>query len=291
MIALRVAVAAGLLAITACGGDQVGVPVEDTAAPSTSASSGTPTSSEAPSGAHPDPWAPAAPNAATAEPAVPVDTSTVTSPDDTDDGGLSVYAPPPGRYLYDATGTIETSGIGGGTEPVPPTSTDDVTVAQEPATMRMVVITRDEGRDSVQEAVIAVTAADARLVRLSHRSGKVGVDYSVNPDPPVVLVRLPYRVGDTWEVAWSDPTSGVSGVGTATVSRRETVATPAGSFETFVVTVTQRLRGTVTGTLTVTSWIDPHTGVQPKQHLVTDLHDATGGSRTDTVRTLRRLPG
>ena len=198
-----------------------------------------------------------------------------------------VYAPPPGRYIYDVSGTIEPTGVTTTKEQAPLTSTDDIRVSDEPAAMRMTVITRDEGQDSSQEIVVAVTATEARLVRLSYRK-KTGLDYSVNPDPPAMLARIPYSTGDTWEIAWNDPGTGISGVGTGTVERHETITTPAGSFDTVVLTVTQRLRGTVTGTLTVTSWIDPATGVQPRQHVVTDLQDATGASRSDTTRTLRK---
>lgn len=199
----------------------------------------------------------------------------------------STYVPPPGTYLYDTVGHIETTGPGGGSEPVPPTSTDQVTITAGQSSTRVTIVTRDEGRDSSQEVVVAVTAAEARLVRLTYRPAGAGVGYAVNPDPPALLARFPYRDGDRWEIAWTDPSSGVSGAGTGALTGRETLSTPAGTFDTVVITVTQRLRGTIEGTLAVTSWIDPATGVQVKQHLVTDLRDATGASRTDTTRTLR----
>lgn len=239
-----------------------------------------------------------------AEPGSPAGEESPTSPGDPIKPGTSsasptsdprgnpkaVYAPPPGVYIYDMTGTIEESGLTGTTKkPVPTTSTDDIRVSQAEAAMRMVVVTRDEGDNSTQEIVVAVTDRDARLVRLSRRPD-TGVEISVNPDPPALLARFPYRLKDQWEIAWNDPGTGVSGVGTGTVERQETISTPAGRFDTVVVTVVQKLRGTVTGTLTVTTWIDPATGVQPKQHTVTDLQDATGASRTDTTRTLRTRP-
>lgn len=202
----------------------------------------------------------------------------------------SVYAAPAGHYVYDLAGTIQTEDVTGTSEqPVPPTSTDDIRIADEPAAMRMIVVTRDEGQDSSQETVVAITENEARLVRLSRRPD-TGVGISVNPEPPALLARLPYQVGDQWEIAWNDPTTGISGVGTGTVEHRETLTSPAGSFDTVVVTVVQRLRGTISGTLTVTSWIEPATGVQPRQHIVTDLRDATGASRSDTTRTLRAIP-
>ena len=199
----------------------------------------------------------------------------------------SIYVPPAGTYLYDTVGHIETTGPSGGTEPVPPTSTDRVVVAAGSAPTRVTITTRDEGRDSSQEVVVVVTAAEARLVRLTYRPAAAGVGYAVNPDPPALLARLPYRDSDRWEIAWTDPASGVSGAGTGTLTGRETLTTPAGTFDTVVITVTQRLRGAIEGTLAVTSWIDPTTGIQVMQHLVTDLRDATGASRTDTTRTLR----
>lgn len=199
----------------------------------------------------------------------------------------SIYVPPSGTYLYDTMGHIETTGPGGGTEPVPATSTDQVAVAAGSASTRVTITTRDEGRDSSQEVVIAVTATEARLARLTYRPATAGVGYAVNPDPPALLARLPYTDGDRWEIAWTNPSSGVSGAGTGALTGSETLTTPAGTFDTVVITVTQRLRGAIEGTLAVTSWIDPITGIQVKQHLVTDVRDATGASRSDTTRTLR----
>lgn len=288
----RILAALTLLAVTSCGQS----PEDTTAGPGRADTSTTSTTATT---EMPD---------RTGEPAPNSDTSPVSSPDGDATGSSAtsvttpaspvtaaptatagVYAPPPGRYVYDVSGTTETTGLTTTKEQAPPTSTDDIRVSDEPAAMRMTVITRDEGQDSSQEIVAAVTATEARLVRLSYRPG-TGLDYSVNPDPSALLARMPYTDGDTWEIAWNDPSTGISGVGTGTVERRETITTPAGSFDTVLVAVTQRLRGTVTGTLTVRSWIDPATGVQPRQHVVTDLQDATSASRSDTTRTLRDQP-
>lgn len=202
----------------------------------------------------------------------------------------SVYVPPAGRYEYDATGYVETTGLTDGRESVSPRSSDEVTIDERVEATRLTVVTREDGRDSSQEVVVDVTDREARLVRLTHRPESGGLAYSVNPDRPALLARLPYRSGDTWEITWNDPAIGIAGVGTGTVAGPETVATPAGSFEVFVITVEQRLRGTVEGTLTVTSWIDPVTGIQVKQHRISEFRDATGASRSDTTRVLRQHP-
>lgn len=201
-----------------------------------------------------------------------------------------MYLPPPGQYVYDVEGFTETTGLTNSREPVAPTSTDQVNVTRGPATIRMTVITTDVGRDSSQEVVVAVTETEARLVRLSYRPGTAGIDYSISPDPPALLARFPYELDDTWEIAWNDPSSGISGTGTGTLTRTETVDASIGTFDTVVITVTQKLRGTISGTLTITWWIVPDTGVQVKQHTVTDLRDATGASWAESTRTLRQQP-
>lgn len=290
----RILAALTVLAVTSCGQSPedttAGRARADTSTTSTTADAGT----EMPDRTDESALSSDAPPVSSPAVDAPVSSATsVTTPGSTITAAptatAGVYAPPPGRYVYDVSGTIETTRLTTTKEQAPPTSTDDIRVSDAPAAMRMTVVTRDEGQDSSQEIVIAVTATEARLVRLSYRP-KTGLDYSVNPDPPALLARMPYRDGDTWEIAWNDPSTGISGVGNGTVERHETITTPAGSFDTVVVTVTQRLRGTVTGTLTVTSWIDPATGVQPRQHVVTDLQDATGASRSDTTRTLRERP-
>lgn len=290
----RILAALTLLAVTSCGQspeDTTAGPARpDTSTTSTTADTDTDmpyrTDESALSSDAPPVSSPAADAPVSSTTSVTTPGSTITA---APSAAAGVYTPPPGRYVYNVSGTIETTGLTTTKEQAPPTSTDDIRVSDEPAAMRMTVITRDEGQDSSQEIVVAVTASEARLVRLSYRP-ETGLDYSVNPDPPALLARMPYRDGDTWEIAWNDPSTGISGVGTGTAERHETITTPAGSFDTVVVTVTQRLRGTVTGTLTVTYWIDPSTGVQPRQHVVTDLQDATGASRSDTTRTLRKQP-
>ena len=289
---LRTVLASAVLATAACAGNDTGVadhitagkpgrPTTDTTAAAASPA-GTPDRSALAPGAPTIEGSGDAPSAAAG--ATPT-TATRTSP-----ASRAVYAPPPGRYVYDTVGETQTTGITSSREPVPPTSVDEVRVSDEPTAMRMVVVTRYEGDDATQEVVIAVTDTEARLVRLSYRPDDTGLAYNINPEPPALLARLPYTDGDRWEIAWDDPTSGISGVGTGTVERHETVTTPAGTFDTAVVTVTQRLRGTVTGTLTATTWVDTDTGIQARQHVITDLQTATGASRTDTTRTLRERP-
>lgn len=283
-----VALALSVLALSACGGSGDDI-TEQVSRAATATTSTTPAD-------------PAAPSTTSASMAGTTDeTDQATSPG-SDDGGTapaggatqpgparstSIYVPPPGTYLYDTTGHIETTGSTGKREPAPPTSTDQVTVTAGQSSTRVTIVTRDEGRDSSQEVVIAVTATEARLVRLTYRPATAGVGYAVNPEPPALLARVPYTDGDRWEIAWTDPPSGVSGAGTGAVTGRETLTTPAGTFDTVVITVTQRLRGAIDGTLAVTAWIDPTSGIQVKQHLVTDVRDATGASRSDTTRTLR----
>lgn len=205
--------------------------------------------------------------------------------------GTSVYLAPAGEYVYDVSGHVETSGLTNSREPAPSRSTDEITISRTANATRMTVATRDDGGDSTQEVVVEVTDTEARLVRLGYQPDSGGVAYAVDPDPPALLARLPYRAGDSWEIAWSDPSIGISGAGTGAVTGRETITTPAGTFDVVVITVDQRLRGTIEGTLTVTSWIDPATGIQAKQHLVSEFRDATGATRSDTTRTLRSHPG
>lgn len=294
MATLRILAVVTALVVTACGGgagdpartarpQSAPDPTSTTAAPDDGRSS----ARQPEEGEVVDPEEPAASTTTDARRADEVSedvdgAASGSSPDD-----VSVYVPPAGQYIYDVTGHVETTGISNSRESVPPTSTDHVDVSEGPTATRLTVVTRDEGSDASQEIVVEVTDGEARLVRLGHRPDSGGFAYSVHPDPPALLARLPYRVDDSWEIAWDDPALGISGIGTGRITGRETVTTPAGRFDTFVVTVEQRLRGTINGTLTVTSWIDPARGIQARQHIVSDFSDATGASRSDTVRVLR----
>lgn len=199
-----------------------------------------------------------------------------------------VYVPPAGRYVYDTSGFTE-SGSGATrrrSEP-PPETTDEVTVTRQGSGIE--VRTATSYGSSGQETSVLVDDDTAHLTRLTYRSTNAGVatEQAVTPQPPILVARLPYVVGDRWESAWRDATLGIQGVGWGAVVRRETVSVGAGSFDTVVLQLHQRLQGSISGELDITSWIDPSTGIVVRQVLITDLQDATGASHSEITRTLR----
>ena len=203
-----------------------------------------------------------------------------------------VYVPPAGRYLYDTSGFSESdNGATRRRTEAPPESVDEVAVTRHGGATEVRTQTTYSASSS-QETTVIVTEGDARLTRLSYRSTNAGVttEQSVTPQPSIPVARLPYLVGDRRESAWSDPTLGIQGVGWSAALRRETTETSFGAVATVVLQLHQRLRGSITGELDVTSWIDPSTGVVVRQVLVTDLQDATGATHSEITRVLRGRP-
>lgn len=199
-----------------------------------------------------------------------------------------VFVPPGGRYIYDTSGFTESgSGATYRRSDAPRESTDDITVERQGSTTT--VTTSTSYGSSGLETVVAVTGVNAHLMRLTYWSTNAGVrtEQAVTPQPEILVVRLPYVVGDRWESAWRDPSIGIQGAGWGAVLRREAAASGRGRVDAVVLQLHQRLQGPISGELDVTSWVDPATGVVVRQVLITDLSDATGASHSETTRVLR----
>lgn len=119
-----------------------------------------------------------------------------------------MLAPAAGTYTYATRGYNESgSGPTRRRSDLPATTTDhvDVTTHERGKT---VTITTDFGDGSTQHVVLEVTETEVHLTRLASTSTTAGVrsEQAVNPQPPILVVRPPYRVGDTWE-SWLTTTS------------------------------------------------------------------------------------
>ena len=198
-------------------------------------------------------------------------------------------APTPGRYVYATTGYSQSgSGPTARRSDLPPTTTDEVHTSTSATGASVVTITTDYGDGSRSTLELEVAGTNARLTRLSFASTNNGVtsEQAVTPSPPILLARSPYRDGDSWESAWQDAALGVQGVGTGSVLRHETVDSSRGSSTTAVVHLDHRLRGTITGRLEFTIWIDPHDAVRLRDELIVDFQMAGNPQHLESRRTL-----
>ena len=203
----------------------------------------------------------------------------------------AVYVAPAGRYEYDTSGFVESgSGPTKTRREPPPVTVDEVTVVESERGVEVTTRTTQQGGSQV--VTVLVAGGEARLTRLIYESttGGVTTEYRVTPDPPILVARLPYTVGDRWESAWRDDALGIQGVGWGAVRERVHVTTPAGDAHTFVLELHQRVQGSFDGELHFTAWIDPATGVVFRQETVTVFQDPTGVSRSEITRVLRARP-
>ena len=283
----RLAIVVALIVSAACGGGS-----EEREETTRSPVSTTTTTSLA-AGAEPTTTAP--PTAADGSPASTTTTAATrtgtasaasasqqsSTPEDTRTPELAhVLSPKPGRYVYATEGFSETgSGPTARREPMPSTTTDDVTSAGEELT-----ILTDYGDGSTQEARYIARPAEVLLARLTFTTTTSGVPSSqaVAPQPPILVMRAPLRVGDKWESTWEDPTLGVQGVGTGEVRARDGNA--------FVVHLDHRLRGSITGRLQLTIWLDPTTGTRVRDESVLDITAAANPSHFELKRALQSAP-
>lgn len=207
----------------------------------------------------------------------------------TDPGAArEVYVPPAGRYVYDTSGFTESGGGASRRRSEPPSQTvDEVTVTRQGSGVE--VRTATSYGTSGQETTVIVGGDTAHLTRLTYRSTNAGVttEQAVAPQPQILVARLPYVVGDRWESAWRDPSLGIQGAGWGAVLRRETVSAAGRAFGAVVLQLHQRLQGSISGELDITTWLDPSTGIVLRQVLITDLQDATGASHSEITRVLR----
>lgn len=191
-----------------------------------------------------------------------------------------VFVPPAGTYVYRVEGFRERrSATGSEREELPERQTDEIAVDREEGSV-VVEVTSSSG-DGRQKTVFEVDEDAARLTELTTTSSD-GVDMTVSPEPPVLVARLPYEVGDRWEVEWRDDAYGVQAVGEGRVVERETIEAAGEEVSTFVVELDQRIRSTVMSDLVTRVWIDPATGRQLKQEVVSQTESATGSSYSES---------
>jgi hypothetical protein len=203
------------------------------------------------------------------------------------------FIPPAGRYVYDVKGYSQSAGStsSGERRDLAGTATDDVTVTPKDAGTEVHTLTSfDDGRG--QETFVDVDKAAGALRRLVIHSKTAGLDseQNINPDPPIPIAKLPYRIGESWDSSWRDDVLGLQGVGTGETNREEVIDTAAGHFECVVIHVVQRIRGTFQGTLETTAWIARSSGVTARITQITDLQTASGSNHTETTRTLNKGP-
>ena len=224
-----------------------------------------------------------APTGATLGGERPVQDSTAATP--SSPSGAVTLTPRTGTFTYRTTGYSE-SGTGPTTRrrSMPQATTDTVTQGNDGT----VEVVTDFGDGSSQHALLQIDGSDVHLLRLAFASTSNGVktEQAISPSPPILLYRSPFAIGDRWESSWEDRAYGVQGVGTGAVLRTEPVETPLGRFNTAVVHLDHRIRGSVTGRLQATLWIDPATATRARDETILDLTVGTTPSHTEYRRTL-----
>lgn len=206
----------------------------------------------------------------------------------TSPASVDLFAPPPGTYTYDVSGfTRSGDGATARERRFPPREQDDVSVQRDGDVLQVHTVTTADG-EGPKETDFTVTEREAHLTRLSGPVGPGGAGgtQALTPDPPILAARLPYEIGDQWDVAWSDDATGLEGVGSGSVLRTESVTTGRGALDTVVIEIQQRIAGAVNGQIVITLWIDPRSGVQAKRSYVSDLRGPTGATHSESTSVL-----
>ena len=288
---LAVAATVAVVALAGCAGSEQDDRAAADGVVSTPRASSAPTATAPPASSAADPEASTSPPSSDPVPNPAPQGDGSSAPDETSLVAPASLVPGPGRYVYATSGFSE-SGAGPTAQrrDAPAETIDTITVTAGNGGTNVRVVTSSP--DGEQESRFLMTDSEAHLRQLVSRSRTAGVsnDLVVTPDPPVLVARLPYRDGDTWENTWRDDELGLQGTGTGTVLGREAVDAPWGRVDAVVIRIVQRIRGSITGELTVTAWVDPATAVQVKQHSVSDIQGPTGASYSEVTRILRGGP-
>ena len=216
--------------------------------------------------------------------------ATPASPPSPGDARLALL-PPAGTFDYDTVGYSQSGeGPTANRTDLPPVTTDVATHSAGDG-HQVVTVTTTYDASSTQRVTFHVTSTEVLLAQLSFSSTSNGVrsEQTVTPSPPPIVVRAPYRVGDRWESAWADDAFGVQGVGNGAIERRESVTTAIGVVDAVVVRLDHRIRGSVTGRLQLTLWIDPTTARRVRDETIVDISVGAIASHLESRRTLRAV--
>jgi hypothetical protein len=208
-------------------------------------------------------------------------------------GAAAQSSPTPasGRAVYSVDGFYQTgTGPTAKKEKMPPEATDDIKVTKNGDTTELRVVSTAGKRSS--ETVTQLTATEARITELktTDNSGATPQSFTVHPQPPILIARFPYKVGDKWEQDWKDPALGLTGHNTGAILREENVTTSRGTTKAIVVENRQKLTGAVTGELVTTVWVDPADGVQLKRNSVSDINGPGGPTHAESTAVLKSGP-
>jgi hypothetical protein len=179
----------------------------------------------------------------------------------------SFVVPPAGLYVYNASGYIEwdTASVSDHHD-VPPVVNSQWTTSPAGNGATEVDFTFDYGFAN-EKVRTQLSATQALFESLEQHSNGTQVTYNqtITCQPPFLVARQPLRVGDRWNLQWSDPHLQMQGSGTGQLLRTETVQTGYGGVEAVVVQLDMSLSGSATGGVHFTVWLDPRTGMEVKR--------------------------
>lgn len=180
------------------------------------------------------------------------------------------------RFIYEATGKEEAK-LGA----LPGCSWD---VPKVTATLK---VTGDE--------MVLDQEIGTRVERVIHRRGAEGISLTYSAStvtcfgvrttsedtitPSVLRFKLPPRVGDTWRT--HGVTEHHTEDATITVTGRDRITVPAGTYDVYIVQLKARLTGEQTGTVETTYWFEPALGIWVKERFATNVKQ---GAATFTSR-------
>ena len=174
-------------------------------------------------------------------------------------GGTFAY-PAAGEYVYDQKGFEKfCQGASCDKQQLPPTQTVDASYSARSGSSATVVTT---ARSSDRQTLTTTTRYTGEVALIT----KVVVDFTFSgftfsqayePQPPVVSLRFPLKVGDRWNGKWDARTSG-------DYSIRVTGATGSGSSTVYRLATVTNFKGDFSGRAQATVWVNGRTGVPVK---------------------------
>lgn len=143
-----------------------------------------------------------------------------------------------------------------------------------------------EERERWLELIGSTAGVSIASIRNRVAIGPFTFDNTVAPEPPPLVHRFPYVLGDAWAGGWSGKTSGTY---QARMIEHTTMRIGEETVEVCATEVEMHMEGEVEGDVTIRTWATPRYRIVVREHQIAIIRNGPATYRSDWVSTLLSL--
>jgi len=170
----------------------------------------------------------------------------------------SIQPPQPGVYSFQTQGYEDIEGLRRDL----PSESQRIVTRDDATTWTYHHIFSDQ-----KEEWYRVTLSDRGIYLLSLRSrvsfGPFNDDTAIRFNPPLLFVKLPFKLGQQWQGTWSGNTSGTY---TGHILDQTTIQVGSEDVEAWECEIQAHLQGDIQGQSTIRIWLSPKYGLSVKEY-------------------------